>query len=78
VHGVIGGTNHPFSLAILGRGIWVGHAQLNTVREKEGAGGGVIKLTTIVTLDDLDGEVELCGHPREEVMERGESVGLRT
>jgi hypothetical protein len=52
--------------------------QLNIVREKEGAGGGVIKLTTIVTLDGLDDEAELCGHPREEVKERGESVGLRT
>jgi hypothetical protein len=52
-HGVVGGANHPFSLTILGRGIWARHAQLNTVREKEGAGGGVIKLTTIVTLDGL-------------------------
>jgi hypothetical protein len=77
-HGVVGGANHPFSLAILGRGIWAKHAQLNTVREKEGTGGGVIKLTTIVTLDGLDGEADLCGHPSEEVKERGESVRLRT
>jgi hypothetical protein len=48
------------------------------VREKEGVGGGVIKLTIIVTLDGLDGEAELCGYPREEVKERGESVRLRT
>jgi len=25
--------------------------------------GGVIELSTIVTLDGLDGEAELCGHP---------------
>jgi hypothetical protein len=33
-HGVIGGANHPLSLAILRRGIGAGHAQLNTVRER--------------------------------------------
>jgi hypothetical protein len=40
---------------------------LDTVREKESTRGGVIKLMTIVTLDGLDGEAELCGHPSEEV-----------
>jgi hypothetical protein len=77
-HGVVGGANHAFCLAILGRGIWARHVQLNTVREKEGTGGGVIKLAIIVTLDGLDGEAELCGHPSEEVQERGESIRLRT
>jgi hypothetical protein len=77
-HGVVGGANHPLSLAILRRGIRARHAQLNTVREKEGTGGGVIKLTTIVTLDGLDGEAELCGHPSEEVKERGKHIRLRT
>jgi hypothetical protein len=48
------------------------------VREKEGTGGEVIKLTTIVTLDSLDGEAELCGHPSEEVKKRGKSIRLRT
>jgi hypothetical protein len=45
---------------------------------EESTGGGVIKLTTIVTLDDLDGEAELCGHPSKEMKERGKSIGLRT
>jgi hypothetical protein len=48
------------------------------VREEESTGGGVIKLTTIVTRDDLDGETELHGHPSEEVKERGKSIRLRT
>jgi len=47
---------------------------LDIVREKEGTGGGVIELLTIVTLDSLDGEAELCGHPSEKVNERGESI----
>jgi hypothetical protein len=48
------------------------------VREEESSGGGVIKLATIVTLDGLDGEAELCGHPRKEVEERGKRIRLRT
>jgi hypothetical protein len=48
------------------------------VREEEVAGGGVIKLATIVTLDGLDGEAELCRHPRKEVEERGKRIRLRT
>jgi hypothetical protein len=77
-HGVVGGANHLLSLAILRRGIWARNAQLNTVRDKECSGGGVIKLTTIVTLDSLDGETELCGHPSKEVKERGKCIRLRT
>jgi len=48
------------------------------MREEEGTGGGVIELPTIVTLDGLDGEAELCGHPTEEVEDRGESIRLCT
>jgi len=33
------------------------------VREEEGTGGGVIKLTAIVTLDGLDGKADLSRHP---------------
>jgi hypothetical protein len=77
-HGVVGDANHAFSLAILRGGIRARHAQLDTVRGEESAGGGVIKLTTIVTLDGLDGEAELCGHPSEEVKECGKSIRLRT
>jgi len=77
-HGVVGGANHALSLAVLRGGIRARHAQLDTVREKEGTGGGVIELPTIVTLDSLDGEVELCGHPSEKVDKRGKSIRLRT
>jgi len=77
MHGVVCGANHALSLAVLRGGIRARYAQLDTVRE-EGTGGGVIKLATIVTLDGLDGEVELCGHPSEEVEDRGESIRLRT
>jgi hypothetical protein len=32
----------------------------------------------VVTLDGLDGEAELSGHPGKEVKEGGEGVGLGT
>ena len=77
-HGVVGGANHALSLAILRGGIRARHAQLDTVREEEGTGGGVIELPTIVTMDGLDDEAELCRHPSEEVEDPGESIKLRT
>jgi hypothetical protein len=52
--------------------------QLHPVGEKEVAGGGVIELPTIVTLNGLNGEAELSGHPDEEVAQGGESLRLGT
>jgi hypothetical protein len=66
---IVRGANHPPSLAVL----WRRHAQLNTPRE-EGA-GGVIELAPVVTLDNLNGEAELSGHPGKEV-EEGEKGSL--
>jgi len=77
-HGVVGGANHALSLTVLRGGIRARHAQLDTVREKEGTGSGVIELPTIVTLDNLDGEAKLCGHPSKKVDKRGESIRLCT
>ena len=50
--------------------------QLNTSREEEGTGGGVIELTPVVTLGGLNGEAELSGHPGKEVEEGGEGLRL--
>jgi hypothetical protein len=44
--------------------------------EEESAGGGVIKLTTIIALDAPDGVAKLRGQKGEEVGEGGEGVGL--
>jgi hypothetical protein len=54
------------------------HLQLHAVGEKEVTGGGVIELSTVVTLNGLNGEAELSGHPGEEVAEGGESLRLGT
>jgi len=75
-HDVVRGANHPLSLTVLGRGIRTRHTQLNTPREEEETGCGVIKLTPVVTLDDLNGEAELSGHPGKEVEEGGKDLRL--
>jgi hypothetical protein len=64
-HDIVCGPNHALSLAVLGRGIRTRHAELDTLREEKGTRGVVIELTPIVTLDDLDGEAELSGHPKQ-------------
>jgi hypothetical protein len=51
---------------------------LNTSGEEEGAKGVVIELTTILTLDGLNGEAELSGELGKEAKESGESVRLGT
>jgi hypothetical protein len=51
---------------------------LNTTGEEEGARGGVIELTPVVALDDLNGEAELSGHPGKAVKKGGEGVRLGT
>ena len=38
--------------------------------------GGVIELPPVVTLDGLNSEAELCGHPGKEVEEGGEGLRL--
>jgi len=76
VHDVVRCVNHPFSLAVLRRGIRTRHAQLNTPREEEGTGGGVIELTPVVALDGLNDEAELNGHPGKEVEKGGEGLKL--
>ena len=75
-HDVVRRANHPLSLAVLRRGIRTRHTQLNTPRHEERPGGGVIKLPPVVTLDGLNGEAELSGHPGKEVEEGGEGLRL--
>ena len=57
------------------RGIRTRHAQLNTPREEERTGGGVVELPPVVTLDGLNGVAELSGHPGK-VVECGEGLRL--
>ena len=75
-HDIGSGANHALSLAIPSGGVGRGHTQLDTTREEERAGGMVIELTPVVTLDGLNGEAELSGHPSKEVEEGGKVSDL--
>jgi hypothetical protein len=78
VDGVVGRADHALSLAGLVGGIRARHPQLHPVGEREVTRGGVIELPTIVTLNGLNGEGELSGHPDKEVAEGGEGLRLGT
>ena len=75
-HDVVRRANHPLSIAVLRRGIRTRHTQVNTPREEERTGSGVVKLTPVVTLDGLNGEAELSGHPCKEVEKDGKVSNL--
>jgi hypothetical protein len=74
--GVVGRADHALSLAVLGGGIRARHTQLHPVGEKEVAGGGVIELPTIITLNGLNGEAELSGHPSKKWRRAGKASDL--
>jgi hypothetical protein len=75
---IIGGMNHALGLAVLWASVGTRHLKLEAVREEESAGGEVIKLAAIITLDAPDSAAKLCGHKGEEVGEGGEVVELLT
>jgi hypothetical protein len=70
VHDIVSGMNHALGLAVLWGSVGTRHPKLDAVREEESAGGGVIKLTSIIAMD------ELRGHKGEEVGEGGEGIEL--
>jgi hypothetical protein len=71
-----GGANHALGAAILRGVVRARHPQLHAVGEKEGAIRGVIKLLSIIALNNLDGAVELS-QQRKEVRNIGEGFRLR-
>ena len=75
-HDVVRRANHPLSLAILRRGIRTRHTQVNTPRQEERPGDGVIELPPVVALDGLNGEAELSGHPSKKWMRVGKVSDL--
>jgi hypothetical protein len=68
--------NYALDLTILQGSAGTRHPKLDAMREEESAGGGVIKLMSIIALDTPDGAAKLCGHKSEEVGEGGEGVKL--
>ena len=70
---IVGGAENAFSLAILLQGVWARHAHDDTLCKEESAGGGVIELTTIITLNCLNSATKLSENVGEK-LERHEKV----
>jgi hypothetical protein len=73
---VVGGANHALDSAILRGGVRARHPKLHDVGEKECVRRGVIKLSSIIAPNGLDGTTELSQHPCKEMRKVGEDVKL--
>jgi hypothetical protein len=73
---IIRSAKHAFGLAILLGGVWAGHAEVDTMGKKESMSGGIVKFTTIVALEALNGSAELGGNKREKARNSAERVGF--
>jgi hypothetical protein len=66
------------SFTILRRGVGARHAEMDALREKKLPGAGVIELTLVVTLDNLDACTELGGGLGDEGSECANCVRFET
>jgi hypothetical protein len=58
-----GGTNHTLGTTIMRGGVRAQHLRLHAMGEKECVGRGVIKLSSIIALNSLNGTTKLSQHP---------------
>jgi hypothetical protein len=56
---IIDGVKSTLGFTVLRRGVWAGHLQDDSTRGIECAGGGIVELTTVVTLDGFNGTTKL-------------------
>jgi hypothetical protein len=56
---IVGGTNNALCFTLLGKGVGARHTKVDAMGEEERARVGVVKLTTVVTLNGLNGGAEL-------------------
>jgi hypothetical protein len=61
-HDVISGADNAFGTTILRISMRTRHVENNTMSVKKSVGGRIVELTTIITLDSLDGGSKLCGN----------------
>jgi hypothetical protein len=61
VNHVINGVENALNVTILWRSVWETHPQNCPIGGEECARGSIVELTTIVALDDFDGEAKLSG-----------------
>jgi hypothetical protein len=74
---IVNRTNNMFSFTILWGCVRTQHLELCAVRQEEDAGGRVVKLTSVVTLDSFDSPTELSRHIGKEIGQSSEGVRFK-
>jgi hypothetical protein len=74
---IVNRTNNMFIFTILWGRVRSRHPELCAVRQEEEAGGRVVKLTPIVTLDSFDSPTELNRHIGKEMGQSSEGVRFK-
>jgi hypothetical protein len=77
-HDVIGGSDEPLGFAILGRGVWAGQAEANTVFSKIIMKRVSKEFAPIVTLQAFNSNLELSGNIMEKTLKSNTSVRFIT
>jgi hypothetical protein len=70
VGNIVEGADSALNFTVLLRGIRARHVEVDTMREKERASGGVVKLMAIIALNTVNGDTELCLDIRKKVIQR--------
>jgi hypothetical protein len=68
------GAENALGFTILWRSVWTRHPHNHHISGEECARGTIVKLTTIITLDDFDGAAKLCGDISKIFWQSGKSV----
>jgi hypothetical protein len=69
--------NNTFSFTILWGRVRTRHPELCAVRQEEGSGGRVVKLTPVVALDSFDSPAELSRHIGKEIEQSSEGIRFK-
>jgi hypothetical protein len=74
---IVNEANDVFDFTILRGRVRIRHPELCPFRQKKGLGGRVVKLTSVVALDGLDGDAELSSNISKEVGQYSEGVKFK-
>ena len=75
---VVGGTDEPFGLAVLGRRVRARETENDAVSREELAKVSGEKFTAIVTLQTLHKDMKLSKEKRKETLQSGACIGFST
>jgi hypothetical protein len=74
---IVNGVNDVFNFTILRGLVRIRHPEMCPFRQKKGPSGRVVKLTSVVALDGLDGATDLSNNISKEVGQGSEGVRFK-